>query len=142
MTDTGAFFFGIFFGHKKINERISEKKTWAGFFGGIFTSIISGCTFCFVLAACGHPVGGFLTLDQWGHIVVLSAIIPFVATLGDFVFSSIKRFYGIKDFGKIMPGHGGVLDRVDSVILVASIAAIYIVIFFGRSTTAGGFTLP
>lgn len=142
MTDTGAFFFGIFFGHKKLNPRISEKKTWAGFIGGLLTAAISGSLLAIILALCGHPIGGFLTLDKWYHIVILSSIIPFIATLGDFVFSSIKRFYGIKDFGKLMPGHGGVLDRIDSIILVATVAAIYIAMFFGSTAFTGGVALP
>ena len=96
-TDVGAYFFGIFFGHKKINERISSKKTWAGFFGGIFTSAVITIALAFILAACGHPIGGVFTFDKWYHIVILSILMPFVATLGDFVFSSVKRYYGIKE---------------------------------------------
>lgn len=141
MTDTGAYFFGIFFGHKKINERISSKKTWAGFIGGILTSFAVSLAFCFILAACNHPVGGILTMDNWYHIVILSLALPFVSTLGDFVFSSIKRFYGIKDFGNLIPGHGGVLDRIDSIAFAGILAAVYIAIFFGPGN-GGGFTLP
>lgn len=138
-TDIGAYFFGIFFGHKKINERISEKKTWAGFMGGIGTSFVITSAFAMIFAIVGHPLGGFLTLDRWYHILILSLILPFISTLGDFVYSSVKRFYGIKDFGKIIPGHGGVLDRIDSVIFASIAAAIYISIFFGNP---GGLMLP
>ncbi|MCQ2776453.1 MAG: phosphatidate cytidylyltransferase [Bacilli bacterium] len=130
LTDAGAYFFGIFFGHNKINPRISEKKTWAGFFGGIFTSMIITGVFAFVMAYLGHPIGNILTLDKWYHIVILSIGMPFFSTLGDFVFSSFKRFYEIKDFGKLIPGHGGILDRVDSVIFACIFVAIYIACFY------------
>ncbi len=134
-TDVGAYFFGVFFGHKKINERISSNKTWAGFFGGIGTSAVLTMIFAFVLAACGHPIGGpgVLTLDKWYHIVILSIMMPIIATLGDFSFSAVKRYYGIKDYGTIMPGHGGVLDRVDSVLFTAIFVAIYVSMFFGEN---------
>ena len=134
-TDVGAYFFGVFFGKKKINERISSNKTWAGFFGGIGTSAVLTMIFAFVLAATGNPIGGpgVLTLDHWYHIVVISLIMPVIATLGDFSFSAVKRYYGIKDYGTIMPGHGGVLDRVDSVLFTAIFVAIYVSMFFGEN---------
>ena len=136
-TDVGAYFFGIFFGHKKINERISSKKTWAGFFGGIFVSSLVTIAFALVMALIGHPIGGFFTLNNWYHFVILSLAMPFIATLGDFVFSSVKRYYEIKDFGNLIPGHGGVLDRVDSVIFTAILAATYISLFFGYNEFSG-----
>lgn len=137
-TDVGAYFFGIFFGHKKINERISSKKTWAGFFGGIGTSAVITIGFAFIMAACNHPIAGVLTFDNWYHIVILSLLMPFVATLGDFVFSSVKRYYGIKDFGNLIPGHGGMLDRIDSVLFTAIVAAVYIATFFGYNQLNNG----
>ena len=139
-TDVGAYFFGIFFGRKKINERISSKKTWAGFFGGIGVSAVITMAFAFVLAATGNPIGGgnALTLEHWYHIVVLSVMMPFIATLGDFSFSAVKRYYGIKDFGTIMPGHGGALDRVDSLIFTCIAVAIYVSIFFGENPLRNG----
>ena len=59
-------------------------------------------------------------------ILILSMLIPLFATLGDFVFSSIKRYWGIKDYGILIPGHGGVLDRLDSIIFASIITAIFI----------------
>lgn len=139
-TDVGAYFFGVFFGKKKINERISSKKTWAGFFGGIGTSAVLTMVFAFALALSGHPIGGegVLSLDHWYHIVILSIIMPVIATLGDFSFSAVKRYYGIKDFGNIMPGHGGALDRVDSIMFTAIIVAIYVSMFFGTTPLSSG----
>lgn len=126
-TDIGAYFIGVFFGKHKLNERISPNKTVEGFFGGIFTSIIFSAAFAYILSACNAPIlKGVLDLNHWYNILVISLFIPFVATLGDFVFSSVKRYYGIKDFGYIMPGHGGVLDRVDSVIFATGAVSIII----------------
>ena len=129
MTDTGAYFVGVFFGKHKMNERISPKKTWEGFWGGIVISSFISFAFGFLFSMFGHPlVMGVLDFDHWYLILILSIVIPFVSTLGDFVFSSVKRFYGIKDFGRIMPGHGGVLDRIDSVIFVLIVAGMFMML--------------
>jgi len=133
-TDIGAYFTGMLFGKKKINPRISPKKTWAGFFGGLIISTVLSATFGIVLAACGYPILpiqngiSIFDLNHWYNIVILSAVIPPFATLGDFVFSAMKRYFGIKDFGKIMPGHGGVLDRTDSIIFAALVMGLFIII--------------
>ena len=127
MTDAGAYFIGIFFGKHKLNPRISPKKTWEGFFGGIFFSILFSFGFAFLLALFGHPlVHGIFDKEHWYLILILSAALPFVSTFGDFVFSSAKRYFEIKDFGNLMPGHGGALDRIDSVIFTMLTTAVYI----------------
>ena len=125
-TDIGAYFIGMLFGKHKINERISPKKTYEGFVGGIVISFLASATFAFIMSGAGHPIlDGYYDLSHWWNIVILSLLMPFVATLGDFIFSSIKRFYGIKDFGKIMPGHGGILDRLDSLTFTFFLAALF-----------------
>ena len=127
MTDAGAYFIGVFFGKHKINPRISPKKTWEGFFGGIFFSIIFSFGFAFLFALFGHPlVYGVFDKEHWYLILILSVALPFVSTLGDFVFSSAKRYFDIKDFGNLMPGHGGALDRIDSVVFTMLTTAVYI----------------
>lgn len=127
MTDTGAYFFGLFFGKRKINERISPKKTYAGFVGGIITSFVFSAGFGLILSALNHPLlEGYLDLNHWYYIVILSILIPLFSTLGDFVFSSIKRFYDIKDYGNLLPGHGGILDRIDSLLFSLMISAIFV----------------
>ncbi len=134
-TDIGAYFIGVFFGKRKINERISPKKTYEGFIGGLIISAIVSSTFGLVLSAVGLPMlEGIFDIDHWWNIVCLSLIMPFVATLGDFVFSSIKRSYQIKDFGNVIPGHGGILDRLDSLIFVFFSAAVYTCIAVGISS--------
>ena len=132
MTDIGAYFVGVFFGKRKINERISPKKTYEGFWGGIVISAIVTMAYALILSACGHPIlDGFFDLNHWYNIVFMSCLMPFLATLGDFVFSAIKRFYDVKDFGNIMPGHGGVLDRLDSIVFVFAGLALFTLLFYG-----------
>ena len=138
MTDTGAYFVGVFFGKNKMNERISPKKTWEGFVGGVVISFVLSSALALTLSAVGWPIYeasdpdtkaitiSFALDKNWYLIFILSALIPIFATLGDFVFSSIKRYWGIKDYGKLIPGHGGVLDRLDSIIFAAIITAIFI----------------
>lgn len=126
MTDIGAYFVGVLFGKHKMNPRISPKKTWEGFFGGMITSALFSLIFLFLFAIFKNPLLPFLDLDHWYYIVGLSLIIPPVSVLGDFVFSSIKRYYNIKDFGKLIPGHGGILDRIDSIIFSCMVAALFI----------------
>lgn len=126
LTDTGAYFVGVFFGKNKMNERISPKKTWEGFFGGIVVSFIISSAIALTLSACSYPIIPFLTIEKWYYILIVCFLIPLFATLGDFVFSSIKRYWGIKDYGKLIPGHGGVLDRLDSIFFAVIISAIFI----------------
>ena len=130
MTDVGAYFVGVFFGKHKMNPRISPKKTWEGFFGGVIISTIVSFAFGFIFSICKHPlVYGILDYEHWYWILVLSLIIPFASVLGDFVFSSAKRHFEIKDFGNIMPGHGGVLDRLDSVVFSLLTTATFISLY-------------
>ena len=137
MTDIGAYFIGVFFGKHKINERISPKKTYEGFFGGIVISALISMTFAFVLALVKHPIlPGVFDLEHWYNIVVMSLLMPFLATLGDFVFSAVKRFYDIKDFGNVIPGHGGILDRIDSIVFVFAGLALYTSLFYGIANGA------
>ena len=137
-TDIGAYFIGVFFGKRKLNERISPKKTVEGFYGGIFISASFSAAFALILAAVGHPIlPGVFDMAHWYNIVAMSFLMPFFATLGDFVFSAVKRVYEIKDFGNILPGHGGILDRVDSMVFVFTALALYTLLFYGISSGAG-----
>ena len=142
MTDIGAYFVGVFFGKKKINERISPKKTYEGFYGGIVISALVSMAFAFIMSATGNSIlPGIFDLAHWYNIVFVSILMPFLATLGDFVFSAVKRFYDIKDFGRIMPGHGGILDRVDSIVFVFSGLALFTLTFYGLSGMGGAVSL-
>lgn len=104
--DTGAYFFGVFFGKHKMIPRVSPNKTWEGAVGGFAAGAV--LSFVFGMFFCSHLP---LTLR-----IAASLILPCVAEIGDLSFSSIKRKYGIKDLGNLFPGHGGILDRVDSII--------------------------
>lgn len=126
LADGGAYFVGVFFGKNKMNERISPKKTWEGFIGGFVISAILTFIIGLCFAAGNYPILPSLDLQHWYLILILSAITPLFAVLGDFVFSCIKRHFGIKDYGKLIPGHGGVLDRLDSIIFACIVAAIFV----------------
>lgn len=133
LSDTGGYFFGMLFGHYKMNERISPKKTWEGFVGGVATSFfICSLIGLLIPVFSGGKMSlldGVLDLEHWYNILLLAFVLPTISVLGDFIFSSIKRFYGIKDFGKIFPGHGGVLDRIDSLLFSFMAAGSYIYMF-------------
>ena len=126
MTDIGAYFVGVLFGKTKMNERISPNKTWEGFFGGIIISFLVSTAIGMALAFTDHPILDIFNRYHWWNILIISFLTPFFATLGDFVFSAIKRHWGIKDYGKIIPGHGGVLDRLDSIFFAAIVASIVV----------------
>lgn len=130
LTDGCAYFVGVFFGKNKMNERISPKKTWEGFVGGFVLSfLISSAIGLGFTAGNISILPGSTLQEDWYCILILSFVIPLAATLGDFVFSSIKRSYGIKDYGKLIPGHGGVLDRLDSIIFSAIVTSIFVFMF-------------
>lgn len=118
--DIFAYFTGVLFGKHKMCPNISPKKTWEGFIGGVIFSFIFSFLFAFLLAYFDYPIVSCLTLSKTYNIVIISFIMPLIATLGDLVFSSIKRHYNVKDFGTLLKSHGGALDRLDS-ILISSI---------------------
>ena len=120
MSDTFAHFFGTRIGKYKLAPQISPNKTVEGMIGGIvFGTFISGM---FFLTFINNSANTFL-------VFVISLALSLVAEFGDLVFSSIKRKYGVKDYGNIMPGHGGVLDRLDS-LFFALLAFSFLVSFF------------
>lgn len=114
--DCGAFFAGKFFGKRKLCPQISPKKTVEGFIGGIISSVA-------VLVIAGVVYSNLIYSGDNGVSVLSMLLIgffsAFVSALGDLTFSLVKRSYGIKDFGNVLPGHGGILDRFDSVIFTA-----------------------
>lgn len=114
-TDTGAYIFGVSFGKHKLFPRISPKKSWEGFFGGALTSLIAS-----------YFISKFFPELPLIHWVVISFIIIIMGTFGDLTESLFKRSISIKDSGKIFPGHGGILDRIDSALLSAPIIFTYL----------------
>lgn len=130
--DTMAYFVGIFFGHHNMHSPISPNKSWEGFFGGWILGGLLAFGFATIVEACGHPILDSLRIfgpdSKWWGVVILSFTLPLIGTLGDFTFSLIKRTYNVKDYGKLLGAHGGVLDRVDSLIFCCIAASILLVI--------------
>lgn len=113
ISDTGAYMVGCLIGKHRLFERISPKKSWEGFFGGLGLSIIIAA-----LAARFIP-DGFVLLSGYTQWIVFAVLVTVFSTWGDLCESLIKRTVGVKDSGKLIPGHGGILDRIDSLLLVA-----------------------
>ena len=127
MNDIGAYFIGLFFGKHKMNERISPKKTWEGFVGGVVFSLIASLTFALICAALGKPILPIFGLPHLYFLIIISILLPLIADVGDFVFSSVKRSFGVKDFSQLLPGHGGILDRIDSLIFASALVSCLII---------------
>lgn len=125
INDTGAFLTGCSIGKHKLFERISPKKTWEGFFGGMVFCII-GVLIFFVCCNDFFRMSG-LSNNPW-YWVGLSLAVTIFGTWGDLVESMIKRSLHIKDSGNIIPGHGGILDRIDSLLLAFPASAIYLLL--------------
>lgn len=117
-TDTSAYFAGSFFGKTKLIPRISPKKTVEGSIGGWIGGFVIGMLFGFL----------FIRTISFELILVSSLLLPIVGQFGDLAFSALKRHYEIKDFGSIFPAHGGVLDRIDS--LIFNLLFFYVLIIF------------
>lgn len=124
VTDIFAYFVGVTIGTTKIVPHISPKKTVEGSVGGAL-----GCMLVMMLY-------GSLILNRAGmspipvyHFAILGLLCGLVAQIGDWAASAIKRYTGIKDFGSLIPGHGGIMDRADSVLFVAPLVYIYLSLF-------------
>jgi phosphatidate cytidylyltransferase len=109
LTDSGAFFAGRQFGGKKLAPDVSPSKTWSGAIGGLVVGTIGGS----VVWILGWLTGPDMRSPLWIGILI-SAAISISAQLGDLAESALKRHFLIKDSGQIIPGHGGILDRIDS----------------------------
>ena len=116
ITDTFAYFTGMLLGKHKLIPDVSPKKTVEGAIGGVFFCILSFVGFGLLYNKLWLPNGGN-PLPLW-LMAIMGVLVSVVSQIGDLSLSLLKRKYGIKDFGKIFPGHGGVLDRFDSVLAV------------------------
>jgi len=116
VNDTGAYLSGMTMGKHKMCERLSPKKTWEGFWGGFILCIIAGITSALFL---GHTEASQIAI--WAGY---AATVSVAGTYGDLFESLIKRTLNVKDSGTLIPGHGGILDRIDSILAVAPLAAI------------------
>lgn len=119
INDTGAFLSGITLGRHKIFKRVSPKKSWEGFIGGVLLCVAAAF-------ASHHWLNDFFQCPPIHVWVGLGVVVALAATFGDFVESLLKRTLDVKDSGKLIPGHGGILDRIDSLLLVAPAALIFL----------------
>lgn len=119
VTDTFAYFTGRFFGRHKLNPVISPKKTVEGSVGGILFCMIS-----FVLFGVVMQYGKWHFTVHYPLLLLAGLLCSVVSQAGDLITSLIKREHGVKDYGKIFPGHGGVLDRFDSVLAISPVLLI------------------
>ena len=107
ITDTFAMFCGMLFGKHKLCPTISPKKSWEGSIGGSIIATGAACTFYhFLIGKVNYK------------IIIITLVLSVIGQLGDLVFSRIKRDNDLKDYSNIIPGHGGILDRLDSIIFV------------------------
>lgn len=111
-SDIGGYIFGRLLGGPKLAPRISPKKTWAGFIGGLGAAVLASIAF----DAIAIPAG---TIPIW-----FAALLSTVSQIGDLGESSFKRRFGAKDSSRLIPGHGGLMDRIDGLVVVAAVAAI------------------
>lgn len=116
--DTGAYLTGMTIGKHKLFERISPKKTWEGFFGGLVIAITAAWF-----------LSGWLGIVGKGGWMIIAAIVSIAGTYGDLVESMLKRSTGVKDSGSILPGHGGFLDRFDSTLTAFPLVYLFVALF-------------
>lgn len=130
-TDTFAYFFGRAIGGPKLAPRLSPNKTWAGLIGGMFGAGLVGA-----IAAI------WLNLGSPAILALVSAALAVIAQAGDILESALKRRAGVKDSGKLIPGHGGILDRVDGLVTAAVAAAVIALLHGSVSPGAGVLIWP
>lgn len=118
-SDTGAYFVGKFFGKRKIAPNLSPNKTLEGCIGGFAGALASAL------------IVGWVIHLPWYHALALGSLMGVLCQLGDLSESAIKREVGLKDFGHVLPGHGGVLDRMDSMLFTGPAMYYYVVLFLG-----------
>jgi phosphatidate cytidylyltransferase len=124
ITDIFAYFTGVTLGKTKIIPHISPKKTVEGSIGGAI-----GCMLTMVLYGVVFMNNGEIPAIPLHHFAIMGLLCGVVSQLGDWAASSIKRSTGIKDFGRLIPGHGGIMDRADSILFVAPLIYIYVTLF-------------
>lgn len=114
-SDTGAYLFGRKLGKTRLFERHSPKKSWEGFFGGVFTSVLVS----FIISMVFTEINAYILMG-------MAVLVVSFGTLGDLVESMLKRSLNVKDSGTLLPGHGGILDRFDGLLIGAPIVFTYL----------------
>ncbi|MBE6977114.1 MAG: phosphatidate cytidylyltransferase [Ruminococcaceae bacterium] len=121
-SDTGAYFIGVLFGKHKMAPVISPKKSWEGFYGGIVVAVLGMALYALLLRQIWNISASYGIALIYGLLGALAGV------FGDLSMSVIKRQVGIKDYGNLIPGHGGVLDRFDSVLITAPLTEVLLLI--------------
>ncbi|MGI6153430.1 MAG: phosphatidate cytidylyltransferase [Christensenellaceae bacterium] len=123
--DTAAYFFGSAFGRHKLCPAISPKKTVEGSIGGFVGGVVGAGVVYLVLSLYMKTFGAQITLPALPVMLLWGAVLAAVSQIGDLAASFIKRSLNIKDFGKILPGHGGILDRMDSILFCIPVVYLF-----------------
>ena len=124
LADTSAYYFGKYLGKRKLCPKVSPKKTIEGAIGGFLGSTI-GCGVFGIIVSTYVPEVSII------HYFLIGALCGVMGQFGDLVASTIKRYVGLKDYSNLIPGHGGVLDRFDSILLNAAVVFYYITFIIG-----------
>lgn len=124
MADSGAYFAGVFLGKHKLCPKISPKKSVEGFVGGLIVGTLSSLLIGLVFSLIYKDVS-----FNYINLLILGFLGSIISVVGDLTFSIVKRSCNIKDYGSLFPGHGGMLDRFDSVLLVAPLVCVYCTYF-------------
>ena len=120
VSDTGAYFTGVWFGRHKMAPIISPKKTWEGFAGGVVWGVAGTLIVCFIYQfALGYQV-------HFAAALIAAPVFIVLGVLGDLSASMVKRQCGVKDYGNLIPGHGGIMDRFDSIMMIVPVFYLYI----------------
>jgi phosphatidate cytidylyltransferase len=125
--DSGAYLIGSRFGRRSLSKRLSPKKTWEGYFGGVLFGVFGGALVGFIILTLSGPGSAITPLRG----AILGLLMGTFTILGDLGESMIKRQAGVKDSGSLLPGHGGVFDRIDSW-LWAGVIGYYAILWFTR----------
>ncbi len=128
IVDVSAYYAGSLLGRKKMLPRISPHKTWVGFFGGLFGGVLFGALFFMILFRGPEPMRSIGEAVIFGCIAGL--IVGLAAQFGDWIASALKRWCQIKDFSNLLPGHGGMLDRFDSVLYSLPVTLVLSIVFY------------
>jgi phosphatidate cytidylyltransferase len=126
LADTGAYFAGRAWGRQKMSPLASPSKTWAGFVGGVVLGTLGGAGVAMLLRLVAGALGHMTVMTIWDGLA-LGVLVSLLSPLGDLGESMIKRYVGAKDSGRLIPGHGGMFDRIDSLLWAAVIAFYYTV---------------
>lgn len=124
LCDTTAYYVGRFFGKTKLCPKVSPKKTVEGSIGGLFGSALACGLFGYVISKLGVNIALY-------HYFIIGGICGVLCQFGDLTASSIKRYTGVKDYSHLIPGHGGILDRFDSILFASVVVYYYVTLILG-----------